>query len=124
MKWLSGTGSVGSVLASASCPACIPALAAVFAMLGIGFTIGRTVLGVLTIGLLAVGIVGLYGNFRKHGKKLFLIIGLVASVALFAAQSANLPETTFYGGAGVLLVNAIFDYRHTKKNKTCCVVKK
>jgi len=120
---LSGTGSLGGVLASATCPACIPALGAVFASLGIGFTLGTKVLIFLTIGLLAFGLVGLYVNYRKHRKRIFLIIGSIASVALFIAQYASLPETAFYGGAGVLLVNAIFDYRHAKKKGSCCIVK-
>jgi len=112
------------VFASATCPACIPALGAVFASMGIGFTLGTKVLVFLTIGLLALGLVGLYVNFRKHRTKIFLIIGLIASIALYFAQYADLSKTTFYGGAAVLLVNAILDYRHTKKTKACCAVKK
>ena len=111
----SGTGSVGGVLASATCPACIPALGAVFSSLGIGLTLGTKVLVFLTVGLLAVGLGGLYLNYRRHRTKMFLIIGLVASIALFTAQYADLSKVTFYGGAGVLFVNAILDYRHTKK---------
>ena len=109
---------------AATCPACIPALAAMFSAMGIGFVIGIKVLIFLTIGLLALGLVGLYVNFRKHGRKIFLIIGLIASIALYFAQYADLSKTTFYGGAAVLFVNAILDYRHTKKTKACCAVKK
>jgi len=119
-NWLGGTGSMGGVLASAGCPACIPALGAVFSSIGLGFTIGIKLLGIITIALLALGVFGLYGNYRRHGKTIFLFIGLIASVALYAAQYTNTSEPVFYGGAGILLLNAVLDYRHTKKHKSCC----
>jgi len=119
-----GFGGLGGFFGGLGCPACVPALGAVFSSLGIGLTVGIEVLKWLTLGLLGLGLLGLYGNFRKHGKWIFLIVGLAASVVIFGSRYTAASDYVLYSGAAVLLGNAFFDYRHTKKSKACCTITK
>lgn len=122
--WFSSASTLGAVVGKVTCPACVPAIASIFSSLGIGFTIGRQVLLWVTIGFLAVGLLGLYTNSRKHGKKIFLLIGLVASIAIFVSRYSPNPNFILYPGAAILLGNALFDYTHTKSHATCCAASK
>ena len=123
-NWFGGFGSLGGFFGGMGCPACVPAVGAVFSSLGIGLTVGIAVLKWLTLGLLGLGLLGLYGNFRKHGKWIFLIVGLAASVVIFGSSYTTASDYVLYSGAAVLLINAFIDYRHTKKTKACCAVSK
>jgi hypothetical protein len=92
--------------------------------LGIGFVAARQVLLWLTVAFLAVGLLGLYTNSRRHGKKIFLLIGLAASIIVFASRYSPNPNLILYPGAAILLGNALFDYKHAKSHATCCIPKK
>jgi len=122
--WLSGTSTLGAVVGKVTCPACVPALASLFSSLGIGFTVGRQVLLWVTLAFLTIGLVGLYANSRKHGQKIFLLIGLVASIAIFVSRYSPNPNFILYPGAAILLGNALFDYRRTKNHASCCSISK
>jgi len=123
-NWLSGLGSTtGAAASTLGCPACIPALGAVFGSLGVSFTAGRLALYVATLVLLLVGVAGLYFNYRKHGKYLYLVLGILVSGLLFYAQQFQ-SDPIIYSGAAVLFLNAIFDYRQTRKKRACCRIKR
>jgi len=123
MKALSGLGSAGSVLAAFGCPACLPALGALVSALGISFTAGKTTLLIITAALLLSGLAGFYINKRKHKKHKYFFIALIVTAFIGIASYQQLPEYTFYSGAGVLLLTAFFDYKEVKK-QNCCNVKR
>jgi len=123
-SWFSGTGSLGGILFSLGCPACVPAMAALFSVLGLGFLINMKILGTITLLFLLLGIGALYINSKKHNKRIFLIIGLVASIGLFSSRYVFTSDIPLYSGAVLLLGNALVDYKHTKKVKSCCLEKK
>ncbi len=115
----SGVGGIGSSLGSffsVACPACVPAVGALFSAIGLGFLVNFTLLKWLTLLLLGIGIAGLYVNARKHGKKRYLFVGLLASFSVFSARYIGEYSPMLYGGAGVLLINAVMDYKMTKKS--------
>ncbi len=119
-NWIGGTGSGLGSFFGVGCPACVPAIGAVFSALGIGFLVNFTLLKWLTLVLLTIGVMGLYANSRKHGKKIFLIIGVIASGIVFSSRYIQDSTPALYTGAGILLANAVVDFIKTKKNKICC----
>lgn len=123
-NWFSGAGSGLGSFFGVGCPACVPAVGALFSAIGLGFLVDMTILKWLTVILLSIGLLGLYANFQKHRKMIFLIIGLTASMAVFSSRYLSESKTILYTGAAVLLVNAFLDIRHTKNCTTCCVTKR
>lgn len=124
VNWLSGVGnslgsffSTGGAFFGAACPACVPAVGALFSAIGLGFLVNFTILKWLTIVLLAAGLIGLYVNFQKHGRKSFLILGFLASLVVFSSRYIVENNPALYVGAAALLVNSFFDYRHATCNK-------
>lgn len=123
-RWFSGLGSSTGAFFGVGCPACVPAIGALFSAIGLGFLVNLTILKWLTLALLGIGLLGLYTNMRKHGRKMFLLVGLLASIAVFSSRYVAESNIVLYTGAAVLLVNAFLDYRHTRKIGACCVAGK
>ncbi len=122
-NWLSNTSSGFGTFFSIGCPACVPAIGGIFSAIGLGFIINMTLLKPITAILLLIGLFGLYGNYKKHKYKTFFVIGAVASFAIFASRYVVEFQPTLYAGAGILFLNAIFDYKYAKKCG-CCEIKK
>ena len=125
-NWFSGIGSsIGPIFGvGGHCPACIPALGAVFSAVGLGFLVNVTLFKWLTLAFLSIGLLGLYTNARKHQKKKYLAIGILSSTLVFGARYIITSPTTFYTATGVLFINAVLDYHTTKKNSCSCAIKK
>ncbi len=119
-NWFSRFGSAGAAAGVAKCPACIPALSALLSSIGVSLTVGRAILTGVTALLLIIGLIGLYTNMHKHGKKIFSILGFMVSIAIFASRYLSSSNATLYSGAAVLLVNAFLDFKYTKKSAVCC----
>ncbi len=120
--WSSGGSALGSFF-SVGCPVCVPAVGAIFSSLGLGLFLNMTFLKWLTLGLLCVGLLGLYANYQKHGESNFLIVGVLASLLVFASRYIWESTLVIYASAAVLLANALLDYQHAKKKGSCCLQK-
>jgi len=116
----SGFGSGLGSFFSIGCPVCVPAVGALFSSIGLGIMLNMTFLKSLTLLLLGIGLFGLYFNAQKHKRQTFLVAGIAASFAVFAARYLWESTPVMYLGAAILLGNAFLDYRCAKKAPACC----
>ncbi len=112
-------GSVTGSLFSAFCPACVPVIGTFLTAIGLGALVNFRLLSVITILFLLIGITGLLLNFRYHKRWHFLVIGILASGAVYAGRYLTESTLMIYIGAVILVGNAIFDYRTLKGCKKC-----
>jgi len=115
----SGGGSIGGSLFSAFCPACVPLMGSFLTTIGLGALVNFRLLSWLTIGLLFIGIFGLFLNFRWHKKKYFLFFGLIASIGVYAGRYLTESYPLIILSSVLLIGNAFFDYKALKICKTC-----
>lgn len=116
---LTGAGSGVGGFFSIFCPICVPIIGSFFTAIGLGALLDMKLLGFLTVLFLLLGIGGLFINSRFHKKKIFLLIGIFASIAVYAGRYfINFPPLLYASGI-VLLGNTVFDYKEIKNIKKC-----
>ena len=118
---VAGGGSVTGSLFSAFCPACVPVIGSFLTAIGLGALVNFKLLSVLTALFLLIGLTGLFLNFRHHRKWCFIVIGVLASGAVYAGRYVAESKLLIYSGAVMLIGNAVFDYRTLKACKKCAV---
>jgi hypothetical protein len=110
MKLLDKIGSIGAILAAASCPVCFPILAAAGSVIGLGVL--HTYEGkmlVLFQFLVLVSLVGLVLSFRRHRKPLPLIIGVPSALLVFYAFHIRFNEILNYVALAGLLAATVMN---------------
>lgn len=117
-KLASSGSSIGGLL-GIFCPACIPLIGTFLTAIGLGALINFKLLSTLTIFFLTIGLMGLYMNYRIHQKPNYLIIGIIASIGIFAARYILETPIILYLSGAILAGNIIFDYKELKTCKKC-----
>lgn len=110
-----------ALLPKGACPACWPAYAALLSSLGLGFLARPRYLLPLTIGFLAIVLIGLaYRAPRRRGYGP-LAIGAVASVLIVAGKFLVESDFLFYSGLAVLVGASLWNtWPRKTKPAPCC----
>ncbi len=100
-------GIVVAMLPTLTCPLCWPAYAALLSSLGLGFLGSATYLLPLTGVFLAVAIVGLALQSKRHGYGP-LLLGIVSAVPILAGKFALDSNLMTYAGVGLLAAASVW----------------
>ncbi|MBI4154667.1 hypothetical protein HY498_01110 [Candidatus Woesearchaeota archaeon] len=124
MNGITGGGAIGGSFFSAFCPACVSFVGSIFTSIGLGALVNFRLLLWITVGLLGIGLMGLFLNLKQHKKKYFLLIGLLASVGVYSGRYLAESLPLIYTSSILLIGNAFFDYKALKICKICKNCKK
>lgn len=109
IRFLDKIGSIGAIIAAASCPVCFPVLAA--AGSAIGFGVLHPYEGKMLIlfqALVLVSLIGLVLSFRRHRRPLPLIVGILSALLILFAFHIRFNEILNYVGLfGLLSASAL-----------------
>lgn len=120
MKLLDKIGSIGAILAAASCPVCFPVLAAAGSFIGLGVLHpyeGRML--ILFQLLVLVSLVGLALSFRRHRKPLPLIVGIPSALLILYAFHIRFSEILNYVGLFGLLSASALNFFENRRCVRC-----
>lgn len=109
--WLSGAGGLFGVL----CPACIPALGAFLATIGLGFLANFIVSRAITLTLLGLALIALHVSSLVHRRSSAFILAVVAAMGMIAGRNFVLNQWLIYGSGAALLAAAILDYSYRRR---------
>lgn len=108
--WLSGAGGLFGVL----CPACVPALGAFLATIGLGFLANFIVSRVITLTLLGLALIALHISSLVHRRSSAFVLAVVAAMGMIAGRNFVLNQWLIYGSGAALLGAAILDYSYRR----------
>lgn len=111
-------GSVFSVaggLFGVLCPACIPALGAFLATIGLGFLANFVVSRAITLVLLGLALIALHVSSLVHRRSSAFILAVVAAMGMIAGRNFVLNQWLVYGSGAALLIAAILDYSYRRR---------
>ena len=120
MKLLDKIGSIGAILAAASCPVCFPLLAAAGSVIGLGVLHpyeGKML--ILFQFLVLVSLVGLVLSFRRHRKPLPLVVGTLSVLLILYAFHIRFNEILNYIGLFGLLSSAVLNVLENRRCTRC-----
>lgn len=100
-------GIVVAMLPTLTCPLCWPAYAALLSSLGIGFLGSAAYLLPLTGVFLAVAIVGLALQSKRHGYRP-LLLGVVSAALIVLGKFALESNLITYAGVGLLAAASVW----------------
>ncbi len=107
------------LLPKAACPACLPAVAATLAAVGIEVGNFTPLLLPLTLAFVVVALGFLALCARRTGDRLPLALGVAAAIALLAGRYIWELEWTSYGGAALLAAALLGQRRANRRAKSC-----
>jgi len=108
-------GIVAAMLPTLTCPLCWPAYAALLSSLGLGFLGSAAYLLPLTGVFLAVAIVGLALQSKRHGYGP-LLLGIVAAVPIVAGKFALDSNLMTYAGVGLLAAASVWTMMPSRRS--------
>lgn len=120
MKLLDKIGSIGAILAAASCPVCFPLLAAAGSFIGLGVLHpyeGKML--ILFQFLVLMSLVGLVLSFRRHRKPLSLIVGIMSALLILIAFHIRFNEMLNYVGLFGLLSASVLKVIENRRCTRC-----
>ena len=116
--WLDKTGSIGSVVAAAACPACFPKLALVGALFGLGaLSAYEYQLLIAAQVLVGVAMAGSGLAYLRHRNGWLLGAALVSGAAVFAGLYLFGSEWVVYTGFAGLVAASATDLRGRFRRK-------
>lgn len=120
MKLLDKIGSIGAILAAASCPVCFPLLATAGSAIGLGALHpyeGKML--ILFQILVLVSLAGLVLSFRRHRKPLPLVIGVLSALLIIYAFHIRFNEILNYIGLFGLLSSSVLNVIENRRCTRC-----
>jgi len=112
-------GSIGSLLAALSCPACFPMFAVVGSALGLGFLRPYEGWVILAFRILVLGaLIGNVVSFLNHRNKITLLIGVGSPLLIFFSLYIYFNSVLIYSGLFGLVIGSILN---TIYNRQCSI---
>lgn len=112
---------LGSILTTAGgifgvlCPACIPALGAFLATIGLGFLANFIVSRAVTLALLGLALIALHASSLVHRRSSAFVLAVVASMGMIAGRNFVLNQWLIYASGAALLIAAVLDYVYRRR---------
>ncbi|MDO8598796.1 MAG: hypothetical protein Q7S02_01680 [bacterium] len=97
------------------CPACIPALGAFLATIGLGFLANFVVSRTITLTLLGLALVALHMSSLVHRRSSAFVLAVVAAMGMIAGRNFVLNQWLIYASGAGLLAAAILDYSYRRR---------
>lgn len=97
------------------CPACVPAIAAFLATIGLGFLANFVVSRVIVLVLLGLALIALHASALVHRRSSAFILAVVATMGMIAGRNFVLHQWLIYGSGAGLLAAAILDYSYRRR---------
>lgn len=116
-KWLSAVASVFSSVLAIVCPACIPAVGAFLASIGLGFAVRTSVLQPLLIVLLAANLAALVWSVKLHRRWWVIVTGALGAALIYGGRYVWFSEPLLWVGAATLIGTSIANFRI---KRACC----
>jgi len=113
-------GSLGAVVAAASCPFCFPLLGAAGAAFGLGFL--KPYEGAMVYLFQGLVVLAFFGNvlsYLNHRKKGLLILGFFSAATVFFAFYVRFNEILLYAGLAGLFVSAVLNTLENRRCRIC-----
>ncbi len=97
------------------CPACIPALGAFLATIGLGFLANFIVSRAITLTLLGLALIALHASSLVHRRSSAFVLAVVAAMGMIAGRNFVLNQWLIYGSGAGLIAAAVLDYVYRKR---------
>lgn len=110
-RWLSAPASLLSSAVVILCPACIPAIGAVLASLGLGFAASTTFLQPALIVLLVINLAALARSACLHRHWWVLAAGAAGGALIYGGRYLWFSGPLMWSGAAILIGTALVNFR-------------
>lgn len=117
--WLSVPASFLSSAVAILCPACIPAIGAFLASLGLGFAVSTAFLQPALIALLLANLAALASSAARHRHWWVMAPGLAGGAAIYAGRYLWFSSPLMWAGAAILIGTTLVNLRLKRACSQC-----
>lgn len=119
-RFLDKLGSIGAILAAATCSVCFPFLALIGSAVGLGvFGKYEGITLFIFQALVFIALIGNVVSYLNHKKIFPLIMGVVSPFLIFFSFYLYFNQLIIYAGLLGLLVTAVLNYLENRRRKAC-----
>jgi mercuric ion transport protein len=118
LRFLDKLGSIGAILAAATCAVCFPLLASAGAAIALGvFSKYEGIMLYLFQVLVLIALVGNVISYLHHKKRMLLVLGVASPLLIFISFYLYFSQFIIYAGLLGLLTAALLNYLENRKCK-------